>query len=356
MPYNRPPLSKNALHGEVEYSGLAFKIRASLADVCWRLGAKVVHADLATRTLTLADGSSFGFDGLVAATGMSAARLPLAGAEQVRHVIRSLDDSLALRDQLLVAKRLVVVGAGFIGCEVAATARQLGVDVTIVAPEEVPMQRPIGPMVGAELRRRHEARGVQFALGTVPVTYEEHDGGCRVTLSDGRVIDTDLVVEAVGCRPNTDWLDGNGLDLTDGVVCDNHLRADARSAVVAVGDVARFPNPLFDDVPRRVEHWSIPTDTARRAARTLIADLAGAPPADEALFMPMPSFWSDQFDLRIQSYGAPGLGTEDVRVLDGELSSSVVVGYHRRDQLMGVVALDGTRESTRYRSLIGAVR
>lgn len=232
-----------------------------------------------------------------------------------------------------------MIGAGFIGCEVAATARTLGADVTVVAPEPEPMLRPLGPALGAELRRRHEERGVRFRLGRTPVAF-----GDGIELSDGERLKADVIVEAVGSAPCVDWLDGNGLDLTDGVLCDEALRVEGRPDVVAVGDVARFPNPRYDDVPRRVEHWSIPTDTAKRAARGLLG--IDAPP-----FAPLPSFWSDQYDLRLQSFGAPSLGG-DIRVLEGDLADEAAVGYHRDGRLVGVVLLGLAKGIARYRKLL----
>jgi len=140
---------------------------------------------------------------------------------------------------------------------------------------------------------------------------------------------------------NTEWLAGNGLDLTDGVLVDNHLLVDGAVRVVAVGDVARFPNPLFDDIPRRVEHWSMPTDTAKRAAATLVARLAGEMP-DPAPFAPVPSFWSDQLDLRFQSFGSPALA-DDVRVEEGDpdhLTAGVLATYHREGRHVGTLAVN----------------
>jgi hypothetical protein len=167
-------------------------------------------------------------------------------------------------------------------------------------------------------------------------------------LSDGSVLPADVVVESVGSVANTEWLDGNGLDLEDGVLTDQHLRAGGRPEVVAVGDVARFPNARYDGVPRRVEHWSVPTDSAKHAAKVLVGGDAGVAP-----FAPLPTFWSDQHDFRLQSFGAPALGLGDVRVLDGDTSGDVLVGYHRDGRLVGVVALGGpsaARSAARYRA------
>jgi NADPH-dependent 2,4-dienoyl-CoA reductase/sulfur reductase-like enzyme len=173
-----------------------------------------------------------------------------------------------------------------------------------------------------------------------------------VALSDGRTLPADVVVEAVGCVPNVEWLDGNGLDLRDGVLCDGRLRVEGHADVVACGDVARFPNALFDDVPRRVEHWTMATDTARRAGATLAAHLGGVEVDDG--FGPMPSFWSDQYELRLQSFGSVGLGADDVRVLEGELGGDVVIGYHAAGRLVGVVLIGSAARGAHYRSAIAA--
>lgn len=348
MPYQRPPLSKEALAGTVDARGLAFRIRESIRDVRWRLRTRAVAADLHARTVTLAGGDVLSVDGLVVATGLTATRLPLTGADDRHHVVRTVDDMVALRGRLGPGVRLTVVGAGFVGCEVAATASTLGADVTVVGSGEVPMRRALGHALGAELRRRHEAHGVRFLLRTTPTGYSP----TGVVLDDGREVPADVVVEAVGCSPATGWLAGNGLDLSDGVLCDNWLRVRGFPHVVAVGDVARFPNPRFDDVPRRVEHWSIPSDTARRAARTLIAELGHAD-HDSSPFTPMPTFWSDQHDARLLSFGAPGLGADDVRVLDGRLGGQVVIGFHRANVLTGVVGLDAPRATIAHRARIG---
>ncbi|QKV96700.1 FAD-dependent oxidoreductase [Streptomyces sp. NA02950] len=362
MPYNRPPLSKEALAGETPFSSLAFTPRASTADVTWRLNTTVTAARLMERIVELDGGERLGYDGLVVATGTRPRRLRCAGPSgpgSGRHTVRTLADAHGLRAALTRrGARVVVIGAGFIGCEVAATATGLGVaEVTVVAPEPLPMLRPLGAPLARELRRRHELRGVRFALGRGVTRFQGGERISGVVLEDGSVLPADVVVEAVGSLPATTWLEGNGLDLSDGVLTDALLRAvahgDAVPEVVAVGDVARFPNARYDTVARRVEHWSIPGDTAKRAARTLVAALTGAEP-DPTPFAPLPTFWSDQHDFRLQSFGAPGFGTADIRILDGDLAGDVVAGYHTADgRLTGVVALGGrtaVAAAARYRA------
>ncbi|MEX1651624.1 MULTISPECIES: NAD(P)/FAD-dependent oxidoreductase [Streptomyces] len=348
MPYNRPPLSKEVLAGRAPFASLAFTPKASAADVEWRLGARIVASRLAERNVSLDDGSVLPYDGLVVATGMRPRRLGCPGPLTGRHTVRTIDDAQGLRDELTrPGARVVVVGAGFIGCEVAATAVALGVaEVTVVDPLPLPMVGPLGELLGRALLKRHEERGVRFALGTGVAGFAGEDRVTGVVLSDGTVLEADVVVESVGSVANTEWLDGNGLDLSDGVLTDGLLRVGGRPEVVAVGDVARFPNARYDGVPRRVEHWSIPADTAKHAARTLVG-------TEQAPFAPLPTFWSDQHEFRLQSFGAPALGKDDVRILSGDPEGDVLVGYHTGGRLVGVVALGGHAAATgaaRYRA------
>ncbi|MFI6355105.1 NAD(P)/FAD-dependent oxidoreductase [Streptomyces sp. NPDC050743] len=342
MPYNRPPLSKEVLAGRAPFESLAFRPRASVSDAEWRLGRTVVTARLAERTVELDGGEVLSYDGLVVATGMRPRRLGCPGPLAGRHTVRTLADAQGLREALTrPGVRVVVVGSGFIGCEVAATAVGLGVaEVTVVDPLPLPMVGPLGELLARALLKRHEERGVRFRLGTGVQAFAGDRTVTGAILDDGSVLPADVVVESVGSIANTEWLEGNGLDLTDGVLTDELLRVGGRPEVVAVGDVARFPNARYDGVPRRVEHWSIPTDTAKHAAKALVGHLMGSD-AELAPFSPLPTFWSDQHEFRLQSFGAPVLGRDDVRVLDGEPEGDVLVGYHADGRLVGVVALGG---------------
>jgi NADPH-dependent 2,4-dienoyl-CoA reductase/sulfur reductase-like enzyme len=354
MPYNRPPLSKEVLAGKASFESLAFTPKAAAADVEWRLGTRIATARLDERVVELADGERLSYDGLVVATGMRPRRLRCPGPLVGRHTVRTLADAQILRDALIrPGARVVVVGAGFIGCEVAATAVGLGAaQVTVVDPLPLPMAGPLGDLLGSALLKRHEERGVRFALGTGVAGFQGDQRVTGVVLGDGTVLAADVVVESVGSVANTEWLDGNGLDLSDGVLTDEYLRVGGRPEVVAVGDVARFPNARYDGVPRRVEHWSIPTDTAKHAAKVLAAHLDGAE-AELGPFAPLPTFWSDQHEFRLQSFGSPLLGKDDVRILEGDPDGDVVVGYHTGDLLVGVVALGGqsaAMRAARYRA------
>jgi 3-phenylpropionate/trans-cinnamate dioxygenase ferredoxin reductase subunit len=342
LPYNRPPLSKESLKGGVEVEGLHFRRKHD--DIDWRLGAAATGCSLQSRVVYV-DDAAYTFDGLVIASGIRPRHLPVPGPQP--QVLRTADDALALRSRLAPGVSLLVVGAGFIGCEVAATARQLGCEVTVTAYDAEPMMRPLGAQLGAAMKAHHEAHGVTFHLGQG--VQEFHADG--VTLADGTRLSADVVIEAVGSVPNVEWLHGNDLDLADGVLTDNLMQVLGTDVpVVAVGDIARFPNPRFDDVPRRIEHWNLPTETGKRAGQTLGALLNAETPTGD--FRPMPAFWSDQYDIGLQSYGLPGIG--EATLVDGEWSGDCIVEYLRDDEVVGVVGVNRTKDLMDYRKSIGA--
>jgi len=362
LPYNRPPLSKDVLSSGVSHEKVAFPQRAATADVDWMLGSPVALVNVDERSLLTADGVSHEWRALVVATGLRPRRLALPELAG-RHTLRTLDDAIALREELRPGQRVVVNGSGFIGCEVAATARKLGCEVTVVSSNELPMLRPLGRVLAAELQSRHEAQGVVFVTGRSVVGLSGDTRVEGVLLDDGTELPADVVVEAIGAGCNTEWLAASGLDLTDGVLTDSALRAigldgRVRDDVYVVGDVARFPNLLFDAVPRRVEHWNIPTDTGRRAGAVLGAYLADDGSYQEVAalpFTPMPSFWSNQFELAIQAYGLPGLADSDgVRLLEGEVSGDSITGFYRGERLVGVIGFGMKAALLPYRALIAA--
>ena len=352
-PYNRPPLSKEALAGGVEVEDLHFPRRASIDDVEWRLGSRVVASDLAASTVTLDDGSVLPFSGLVIASGIRPRQLPIPGPTAGRVLLRNAEDAAHLRDQLGPGSRLVILGAGFIGCEVAATARKLGADVDVVALDPEPLVRPLGAEFGAAMRRHHEANGVRFHLGRTveEVLGDDHVTGVR--LDDGTELPATVVLEAIGSVPNVEWLQGNGLDLSDGVLVDESLKVvDSPAPAVAVGDIARHPNALFPGEPSRVEHWNMPTEIGRRAGKTLAALLDGAEP-DPTPFAAVPSFWSDQYDLNIQSFGMPSLG--EPHLVDGDWDGDCIVEYRdagASGEIVGVVGVNRSRDLLPYRKAL----
>jgi NADPH-dependent 2,4-dienoyl-CoA reductase/sulfur reductase-like enzyme len=338
-PYNRPPLSKEALagmvRGDAAIEKLAFRHRLADGGVTWRLGVRAVATDAQARTVTLSDGVVLEYDWMIGASGLRPRRLALPFAEG-RHVLRTWEDAVRLAAALRPGKRMLVVGAGFIGCEVAATAVKLNLAVTVIEPMAQPMLAALGPEVASAMAAFHRAQGVDLRCGQ---TVTGAEAGALI-LSDGGRLAGDVIVEAVGSLPNVEWLEGAGLDLSNGILCDATLTANGSERILAVGDVARFPNALFDATPRRVEHWSIPGFTAKRAAETIAARSAGSEPS--ARFAPLPSFWSDQHGLRLQSFGAPGLGDE-IRVLGGNLArlgdAPCLVEYRRAGRTVGILGL-----------------
>ena len=361
-PYNRPPLSKEVLANEVSHEAVAFAQRPATADVNWVLGTRAESADLEHRTVTDSNGQVHPYSALIIATGLRPKRLQVSNSELAgRHAVRTLDDAIALRAALVPGARVVILGAGFIGCEVAATARKLGCDVTVVAPGVHPIARPLGVELARELQRRHEAEGVRFKMKTA-VTDLVGDGKVAAVLLDsGEELACDVFVEAIGSDTNTEWLEGAGLNLSDGVLTDNAMRAlrvdgSACDDVFAIGDVARFANPMFDDVARRVEHWNIPTDTAKRVGQVLAAQLnAGEnwPEVLEETFAPVPSFWSDQFEMHILAFGLLALADE-VKLIHGEIEGDCVFGYYREGQMVGVCGI-GMRSTVQgYRAKVGS--
>jgi NADPH-dependent 2,4-dienoyl-CoA reductase/sulfur reductase-like enzyme len=361
-PYNRPPLSKEVLANEVSHEAVAFAQRPATADVNWVLGTRAESADLDHRTVTDSNGQVHPYSALIIATGLRPKRLQVSNSELAgRHAVRTLDDAIALRAALEPGARVVILGAGFIGCEVAATARKLGCDVTVVAPGVHPIVRPLGVELARELQRRHEAEGVRFKMKTAITDLLGEGTVAGVLLDSGEELACDVFVEAIGSNTNTEWLEGAGLDLIDGVLTDNAMRAlrvdgSACEDVFAIGDVARFANPMFDDVARRVEHWNIPTDTAKRVGQVLAAQLNAAenwPEVLDEVFAPVPSFWSDQFEMHILAFGLLSLA-DKVKLMHGEIEGDCVFGYYREGQMVGVCGI-GMRSTVQgYRAQVGA--
>lgn len=346
-PYNRPPLSKEVLAAEVSHAAVAFPIRTAVEDVEFKLGKRVISADLEAGSVTIDGGEVVEYSQLVIATGLRPKRQTYPNdIEKGRHVIRSLDDALALRAELKPGAKVVVLGAGFIGCETAATAKKLGCDVTVVAPGNLPIKRPLGDELAAEVMRRQQEQGVKFLMQTAVDDLVGSEKVTAVKLGTGQELECDVFIEAIGSIANTEWVDGNDIVNTDGVLTDHTLRAVKESGqvwsnVFVVGDVAKFPNPIFDSHARRVEHWNIPTECAKHVAQ-IIAVLQGAEGnLDELLakpFKPVPSFWSDQFDTHILAFGLLGLA-DSIELVQGELSGDCVFEYRRQGELVGVAGI-----------------
>lgn len=361
-PYNRPPLSKGVLSSTASLSEalpeLVFRQRTSTADAQWSLGTKIVRSNLADRVLVLDTGETVAYDGLVVATGLRARRLDRHTPAAGRFVIRTIDDSLALGARLRPGIRVVIVGAGFIGCEIAAAATALGCHVNVVEGSSGPMEHSIGRKLSDTMKSLMEDHGVRFRTGRVVAIVTAPDQSCAgVTLDDGSQLAADVVVESIGSLPNVEWLDGNDLDLADGVLCDDSMRVRGATRAVAVGDIARFPDQVLGGAARRVEHWATPGDTAKIAAATLVADLAGQ--AAPTAATPIPSFWTELCGVRLVGVGSPGAATS-VRELEGDLAHparGVALGYFREELLVAVVtvALPSNRQ-LHYRGLIATAR
>jgi len=349
-PYDRPPLSKQILTGEwdADRIWLAAGVGDTL-DATWELDAAAASLDLATRMVGLADGRSLPFDGLVIATGASPRTIP--GSEHLGgvHTLRTLDDARAIRARLAAGvKRLVVVGAGFIGAEVAASARGLGIEVTLVEPLAQPLARVLGPTVGAVVADLHRAHGVDVRLDVGVESIEGSTGNSSqvelVRLSDGSVIEADLVVVGIGVVPNTGWLEGSGLTLDNGVVCDKTTLAGP--CVVAAGDVARWPNLRYGGELMRVEHWEHALDMGTHAARRIQDEAAGEPGEP---FTPVPWFWSDQYDRKIQLAGRCRPDDEMV-VVAGSLAERKFCALYGRDgEVVAALGMSMAGRVVKYR-------
>jgi len=346
-PYNRPPLSKEVLAKEVTHEAVAFEERATTADVNWVLGTRAVSADFEHNTVTDSDGQVHPYAALVIATGLRSRRLNVPNGElSGRHALRTLDDAIALRAELVEGKDVVIVGGGFIGCEVAATAVKLGCNVTVVHHAAHPMLRPLGVELAKQMQLRHEAMGVIFKLkrSVIDLVGTTHVEGVR--LDDETTLDCDVLIEAIGSHANVEWLSGNEIDRNDGLLVDSAMRVVNRaghaiSNVFAIGDVARFANPIFDLEPRKVEHWNIPTETAKRAASVIAAMLTGAdsyPGVLDDPFKPIPSFWSDQYENHLLAFGLLALA-DKATLVAGDISGDCVFEYTRADQLVGVCGI-----------------
>ncbi len=342
LPPDRPPLSKQVLSGEWEPEQAAQGVAARLdeLDLDLRLGTAAVALDAATREVALSDGSRRAYDGIVIATGASPRELPGPRPAGV-HVLRTMEDCLALRAELDAGPdRVVVIGAGFIGAEVAATCRGRGHAVTLVEAGPAPLGRVLPGAVGSFVTELHVDHGVDVRVGVGVAGLDAEGGRVRgVRLADGHEIPAELVVVGIGVAPVTGWLEGSGLVLDDGVVCDETCLAAA--GIVAAGDVARWPNSRFG-VTMRVEQWENAVEQGEHAARRLLAEL-GAPGGSEEPYAPLPWFWSDQYDRKIQMAGHPS-ASDEVELVEGSFAERRFVTLFRDgDRCTGVFGVNRPR-------------
>jgi NADPH-dependent 2,4-dienoyl-CoA reductase/sulfur reductase-like enzyme len=366
LPYDRPPLSKQVLAGTwpPEKAVLADKRRSSEHRVHEVLGRRAVRLDAESRKVELDDGTILEGDGIVITTG--ARPRPLPGSEDLGQrdglfTLRTLDDSLALRAAVTAVDgaRVVVIGAGFIGAEVASTCAELGCRVTVVEALDVPLRNILGPVIGSHFASLHESHGVHLRTGMGVQSVSRvaaGDGGAApgntgpgrlvVELSGGEKVPADVVVVGIGVVPVTDWLADSGLTVDNGVVCDDRLFA--ADGIVAAGDVARWRwRRDGGEELIRIEHWQVAAEAGVAAARSLAAGPAYAP-----AFAPVPYFWSDQYGIRLQVLGTPR-GSDEVHITEGSPEEGKFVAlFGRADRFRGVMAIGKPRQLMGYRPLL----
>ena len=348
-PYDRPPLSKEFLAGTLAEADLMLEGNDEDLRAEWLLGVRAVElqVDGAERVLLLDDGREVRADGVIVATGAVARNLPGTDGLAGVHTLRTLDDARALRDELTLGGRLVVIGGGFIGAEVASTAYALGLDVTVIEAAPTPLAGPLGETMGGIVSALHEAHGVRLLCG---VGVKGLSGEARVEavlLEDGRTVPADMVVVGVGARPCVEWLEGSGVELDNGVKCG----ADGRTSlagVVAVGDCANWYDPQAGS-HRRVEHWTGARERPEAAVAALLswgAVEAGAPRP--------PYFWSDQYGVKIQ-FAGHAAGADSVTVEEGAPGDrSFLAVYRCAGQPVAVLAMNQPRLFMRWRKQLAA--
>ncbi|WP_198664493.1 NAD(P)/FAD-dependent oxidoreductase [Jiangella endophytica] len=338
-PYDRPPLSKQyQTHGwDAERLGLATRERLAGLDLELRLGVRAAALDLSERVVEDDDGGRHRYDQLVIATGLVPRRLAaLAGVPTLE--LRTLEDADRLKAALRPGSRLAVVGAGFVGLEGAATARRLGADVTVVEPVAHPLADRIGSRAATRLCRLHEANGVDLRCGSSVAGGRVDGDGTVLELSDGTELLADAVLVAVGASPSTGWLRDSGLDIIDGVRCDEYSRV--AESVWAAGDVARWRHIGYGEW-LRVEHRTNATEQGQQVAAGIHGELTP--------YVPVPFFWTDHYDVRVQLAGRyrDGLTETDVELPDRPGAS--VTLFHAGDELRAALAWNAPKELHRYR-------
>jgi NADPH-dependent 2,4-dienoyl-CoA reductase/sulfur reductase-like enzyme len=325
LPYDRPPLSKEVLRKEVDDVALKPREFYDEKDIALRLGAAATSLDTSAQTVTLADGTVLGYDELVIATGLIPRRIPAFPDLEGIRVLRSFDESVALREHASEAQSAVVIGAGFIGCEVAASLRSLGVEVVLVEPQPTPLAAVLGEQIGELVARLHRNEGVDVrtGVGVAEVRGDRHVE--QVVLSDGSELTADLVVVGIGSRPATEWLEGSGVEVDNGVICDEAGQTSAPN-VWALGDVASWRDATGHQA--RVEHWSNVADQARVVVPAMLGQ-------DVPEVVVVPYFWSDQYDVKIQCLGEPE-ATDVVHVVEDD-GRKFLAYYERDGVVVGVV-------------------
>lgn len=342
-PYDRPPLSKAFLAGTLPAADLALAEQSDLDDCAaeWRLGVRAERLDRGAAEIHLSTGEQIQTDGLIIATGGRARTLPGTSSLTGVHTLRTLDDAIALRADLHPDAQVVVIGAGWIGAEVASTCRELGLAVTVVEASPAPLARALGGELASVCTDLHTDHGVDLRLGT-GVAGLAHNG-TRVTgvlLHDGTHLTADVVVVGIGIEPATDWLHGSAIPLDNGVLCDTGCVTPIPS-VVAVGDVARYRTPTGHHV--RHEHWTNASEQPAVAVRNLLAGTT------LETFRPSGYVWSDQYGVRLQLAGET-TAADEITVVDGSPDDRrFVAEFRRAGHLVGVLAMNNAKLFGRMR-------
>jgi NADPH-dependent 2,4-dienoyl-CoA reductase/sulfur reductase-like enzyme len=343
LPYTRPPLSKELLAGEHTVDRV--QLPCDELGVEWRLGVPAASLDRSRRRVVLADGDEVEYDRVILATGSRPRRWPGAGAELPGvHVLRDVDDSLALRAAFDHRPRVAIVGAGFIGCEVAQTARKEDLEVALIDIAATPML-PLGPELGAWCAELHRDNGVDLRLGTGVAELVGDGRAEAVELTSGERVEADVVVVGLGALPNTEWLADSGLQVDSGLECDATLTAVGDPDILGAGDIVAWPHPLADGETIRIEHWTVAAEQGQLAGRNAVL----AAPDERKPYVAPPYFWSDQYDVKIQSLGLPGRA-EGVELLESTPDRSrMVYGAERDGRLVGIIAINAARRLGSYR-------
>jgi 3-phenylpropionate/trans-cinnamate dioxygenase ferredoxin reductase subunit len=332
--YDRPPLSKGYLAGTVDLQGLSLPV---LDSATVHGGVEAVGLDMDQRIVTADSGAAFGFGELVVATGVAARRLqPKVDPHQLAQVFRTVTDASRLRDGVQPGKEYLIVGAGVLGLELSATLTTLGASVTVVEPSTAPLANAVGTGCAELIVSRHRSHGVRFILGSAVSLLERDGARIRAHLGDGADVMVDEVIACIGSTPNTDWLDGSGLHVDDGVVVDMSLCASQH--VFAIGDVARLQG--VGGRRGRYEHRAMCNGHAE-----VVADRLGGQPAE---FREVPFFWTDQYDLKVQAAGLLD-GTSCDAVVSEDGRRGVWSIYDAGETLSGIVCMNAPRDFVRAR-------
>lgn len=344
-PYDRPPLSKQLLAGLWEPARLTLRKHDHYAvqGIEIILGVAATNLDTGRRRVHFDNGLELPYDGLVIATGVIPRELPIARGLRGVHTLRSVFDALALRSVLEGCQRVVVIGAGFVGTEVAATVRSRGLEVALVDIEDQPLQGALGSRIGGLVGELHRKQGVRLLMGSSVREIGSIDGRATcVVLDDGRELPADCVVVAIGATPATAWLEGCGLRLQNGVACDEY--GLAAPGIYAVGDVASWHIPRLGRA-MRFEHRMNAVEQATTAATNMVAP-------GTSRFVSVPFFWTDQFDARVQAYGYPSADAE-LHIAEGTVEEGRFVAvYSRHGEVVGVLGWNAPKRLREHRALL----